>query len=150
MSSSELDLYINEVKMMARIDHPNIVKLIRVHESKQHIFIIMELVKAGTLTDFIKYRQLKFSPLTDEDCSCIMKQIFEGIDYIHKMNIIHRDIKPQNILMRSLNKLDKAVKIADFGLGMQGKEASTENCGTMIYMAPEQFSKGVYNKVFKE
>jgi len=106
----------------------------------------MDLVKAGTLKAFVKYREMKFSPLTDEECSYIMKQILQGIEHIHQLNIVHRDIKPQNILMRSFHNLEGAVKIADFGLGTQDC-TSTDDCGTLIYKTPEQFSKGIYRKV---
>jgi len=106
----------------------------------------MELVKAGTLMTFLQYRRLKHEPLKDAECSCIMKQILEGLAYIHKLNISHRDIKPQNILMRSLHSISNAVKIADFGLGSQ-ELRNIDKCGTMIYMAPEQFTKTPYGKV---
>ena len=106
----------------------------------------MELVEAGTLMTFLKYRELKFDPLTDEECSCIMRQILSGIEHIHELHIIHRDIKPQNILLRSFTKLEGAVKIADFGLGIQN-EYSRDNAGTILYMAPEQLTENKYNKV---
>lgn len=106
----------------------------------------MELIKAGTLKTFTRYRELKFSPITDEECSCIMRQILQGIEHIHQLNIVHRDIKPQNILMKSFTNLQGAVKIADFGLGTQDN-VSSDNCGTLIYKAPEQFAKGLYRKV---
>jgi len=102
----------------------------------------MELVKAGTL-----YKLIKLHPLEEEDCSCIMKQILEGLKYIHELDMVHRDLKPQNILMGSFDLLEEAVKIADFGLGAQGEYILTENCGTLIYMAPEQFAKKNYHKV---
>ena len=76
-----------------------------------------------------------------------MKQILEAILYIHNLDIVHRDLKPQNILMRSFHQLQGTVKIADFGLGMQDTYASTDKCGTMIYMAPEQLTRTIYRKV---
>jgi len=108
----------------------------------------MELAKAGTLKSFLKYRKLKNMPLTDKECSCIMRQILEGISHIHTLDIVHRDLKLQNILMRSFHKIEGSVKIADFGLGMQDAFSSSDNCGTMIYMAPEQLTKSVYRRVF--
>lgn len=107
----------------------------------------MELAKAGTLKAFIKYRKLKRGPIKDAEASCLMRQILEGIAYIHRLNIVHRDMKPQNVLMRSFHQLEGTVKIADFGLGIQDSYASTEGCGTMIYMAPEQLTKSRYQKV---
>eukprot|EP00826_Nyctotherus_ovalis_P051633 TRINITY_DN6459_c0_g6_i1.p7 TRINITY_DN6459_c0_g6~~TRINITY_DN6459_c0_g6_i1.p7 ORF type:complete len:109 (-),score=29.27 TRINITY_DN6459_c0_g6_i1:990-1316(-) len=106
----------------------------------------MELVKAGTLMTYLQYKRQKHCPLKDGECSCIMKQILEGLAYIHKLNIVHRDIKPQNILMRSIRTIDSSVKIADFGMGTQ-ESCNIDKCGTMIYMAPEQFAKTGYGKV---
>ena len=111
------------------------------------MLILMELVKAGTLKDFIKYRKLKGIAITEEEGSCIMKQILEGISHIHDLEIVHRDLKPQNILLRSFHHIERAVKIADFGLGMQGIYASSDKCGTMAYMSPEQLAKTAYRKV---
>lgn len=103
----------------------------------------MELVKAGTL-----HKLINLNPLDEEECSCIMKQIFEGLQYIHQLDMVHRDLKPQNILMSSFDLLEEAVKIADFGLGTQGQYTLTENCGTVLYMAPEQLAKQSYDKVY--
>ena len=107
----------------------------------------MELAQAGSLESFMNYRKLKNNPISDEECSCIMKQILEGINYIHGKNIVHRDIKPQNILMKSFVNLNGAAKIADFGLGEQGDYQITQNCGTIIFMAPEQLIGSSYRKV---
>jgi len=102
----------------------------------------MELVKAGTLDKLIKLQVLD-----ERECRYIMKQILEGLKYIHELGLVHRDLKPQNILMDSFELLEGAVKIADFGLGTQGDYSLRENCGTIIYMAPEQLSKLSYHKV---
>eukprot|EP00826_Nyctotherus_ovalis_P010808 TRINITY_DN12829_c0_g1_i11.p4 TRINITY_DN12829_c0_g1~~TRINITY_DN12829_c0_g1_i11.p4 ORF type:complete len:104 (-),score=27.94 TRINITY_DN12829_c0_g1_i11:1230-1541(-) len=102
----------------------------------------MELVRAGTLHKFIK-----LSSPSEEECYCIMKQILEGLEYIHELGMVHRDLKPQNILMSSFELLEEAVKIADFGLGTQSEFSLTENCGTVLYMAPEQLARSGYNKV---
>ncbi len=117
------------------------------HESKDYAFIVMEIVKSGTLKAFIRYRQLKRRPLTEAEASCIVRQILDALSYIHKANIIHRDLKPQNILLRSFQQLDGAVKVADFGLGTQSSFAATEKCGTIVYMAPEQLGELSYRKV---
>ena len=102
----------------------------------------MELVEAGTLCDLIYDH-----PLSDENNSCIVRQILEGLVYLHNMEVIHRDLKPQNILMKSFNDLNESIKIADFGLGVQGIYYISENCGTIMYMAPEQLTQKICNKV---
>ena len=111
----------------------------------------MELVEAGTLVDFLQYRYQKQNPLTDSDCSCIIRQILSAISYIHNMGIIHHDLKPQNILISSFDNIEGSIKVADFGLGMKETFSIDKKCGTVAYMSPEQFTKSVkniYKKVF--
>ena len=110
----------------------------------------MELVEAGTLKSLIDFRYGSNSLLSEEDCSCIMSQILNGLVHIHQMDIVHHDLKPENILMRSFHHFSNAVRIADFGLGMKDTYSESQKCGTILYMAPEQFSDSVerlYRKV---
>lgn len=111
----------------------------------------MERIKGGSLADFVLHRRKLESPLTEADCKIIMKQIFEGLDYIHSNNILHRDLKPANILMKSFERIAGSVKIADFGLCTELQVEScmnpTERCGTRCYMAPEQIQGRSYWKV---
>ncbi len=107
----------------------------------------MEVAKAGPLSDFIEYRKLKQHPITDLECSIIIRQVLEAVQHIHSMDIIHRDLKPQNVLLRSFRRLDHAVKIADLGLGKElSALAESEVCGTGIYMAPEIVFRQAYGK----
>lgn len=137
-----------EEKIMAKIKHPNIVKLKRViiilngkvHESKDYLFIVMEYMAGRTLNDLIGL-------LNDEECSLIMKQILEALEYIHQLGMIHRDLKPQNILLSSSDNPHRSIKIADFGLGTEGICTGGENCGTLAFMAPEQLARSYYDKV---
>lgn len=85
--------------------------------------------------------------LDDEECSCVMRQILQALAYIHQRDMIHRDLKPQNILLNSVENLEGSIKIADFGLGTQGICTSADNCGTLIFMAPEQLALSYYGKV---
>lgn len=112
----------------------------------------MERIKAGTLTDFVAYRKRKEHPINEKECKLIMKQILEGLAYVHSNNILHRDLKPDNILMKSFHSLDNhSVKIADFGLCTKLQSEScwnpSERCGTRSYMAPEQIEGKKYWKV---
>ncbi len=111
----------------------------------------MERIKGGSLADFVLYRRQIERPLSEPECRVIMRQILEGLNYIHSHNILHRDLKPANILMKSFENISGAIKIADFGLCAQldydSDTTPTERCGTRCYMAPEQIQGKSYWKV---
>ena len=109
----------------------NIVKIFETYETKKHICIVMEYICAGDLLTYIKKR----SKLTEPVAKFIFKQIILGIKHIHDNNIIHRDIKLDNILL----DLDNNIKICDFGVSRKINigEILFEQCGTPAYIAPE-------------
>ena len=109
----------------------NIVKIFETYETKKHICIVMEYICAGDLLTYIKKR----SKLTEPVAQFIFKQIILGIKYIHDNNIIHRDIKLDNILL----DLDNNIKICDFGVSrtVNKDDIMFEQCGTPAYIAPE-------------
>lgn len=121
------------------------------YESPYHYFIVMERLRGGSLTDLIAYRRLKRSSIGEPECRIIMRQILEALSYLHAHNLVHRDLKPDNILLRSSQCLDGAVKLADFGLstslGLEPCQNPTERCGTRSYMAPEQIQGKHYGEV---
>jgi len=109
----------------------NIVKIFETYETKKHICIVMEYICAGDLLTYIKKR----SKLTEPVAKFIFKQIILGIKHIHDNNIIHRDIKLDNILL----DLDNNIKICDFGVSRKINigDIMFEQCGTPAYIAPE-------------
>ena len=105
----------------------------------------MELIRGGSLKKFFTKRIAHHKPLTEEEVRIIMKNILEGVSYIHKKSILHRDLKLENILINDYKDLS-SIKIVDFGLGTKF-DLSSEDCGTLLYMAPEIANKSKYNKV---
>jgi serine/threonine protein kinase len=109
----------------------NVVKIFETYETKKHYCIVMEYICAGDLLSYIKKR----GKLTEQVAKFIFKQIILTLQYIHDHNIVHRDIKLDNILI----DLDNNIKICDFGVSKEIKnnESMLEQCGTPAYIAPE-------------
>ena len=131
-SKKKLDRIINERNIMKELNNKNIIKILDYFEDKNYIFIIMEYINGGDLYTFIRKR----IKLEEKMAKFIFKQIISTIDYYQEFNIVHRDIKLENILL----DLNHGIKICDFGLGKQLKsseELLTGVSGTPSYMAPE-------------
>lgn len=122
-----------EAKVLAKLDHKNIIKVLDFGTYKEFFYISFEYFPSENLRDKIKERKL-----TPSEKRTIIIQLFEGLNYAHYHNIIHRDIKPENILVSD----DLHVKISDFGLAMYLEENLSTNqysfVGTPCYMSPEQ------------
>lgn len=119
----------NELRLCARFDDPNIVKVKDIVYEEETINIIMEFLVHGDLQNVIN-RGIFFT--YDEQVK-IVKRIIQGLDYIHKRGIAHRDLKPENILF------DEGFqpKLIDFGLSRERANVLKTFCGTTLYMAPE-------------
>lgn len=122
----------HEVGILLRLNrHPNVVKLFETFETGRHILLVMELCAGGDLLNYVRKRK----KLDEETAKYLFKQLIEGLGYLHTRNILHRDIKLDNILLDGKGQ----VKIADFGVSKQVKpgEIMREQCGTPAYIAPE-------------
>lgn len=131
-----------EAEILSALNHPNIVKFIHLKETEKRLFLVMELVYGGNLSEFIQSTKL-----TDSQAAQIMHGVLKAVEYMHNQNVIHRDIKPQNILISSKKNLSQ-VKLADFGLSSEYDSHTMENekCGTLWFMAPEQTGKSFYSR----
>lgn len=122
-----------EAQAAAALAHPNIVEIYDVGDYKGHHYIVMEYVSGKTLKQVIRSR----GPLVNEEAVDIMKQLCSAVAEAHARGIIHRDIKPQNVIL----KADGSVKILDFGIAtakgsMQLTQANNV-MGSVHYLAPE-------------
>ena len=125
-----------EAKAAAKLSHPNILNVYDVGDSKDELYISMEFIEGKTLTDIVHAEDYSFNI---DYIRAVSIQICAALDYAHSNDIIHRDIKPDNIMLTPDNK----IKIMDFGLAKRSDIASTMTqdgiaMGTAQYMSPEQ------------
>lgn len=122
-----------ESAQVINLDHPNIVHVYTVGDYKQQPFIVMEYVKGKTLKDYLR----EHGALEPQTVIHIMTQLAEGVLYAHQNNIIHRDLKSQNIMITD----EQVVKITDFGIALSSNEADITQTNTIMgsvhYLAPE-------------
>lgn len=140
----DLEAAASEVQILSGLNHPNVVHFQGIHHNKHHIFLEMELLKGGTLAALLKQRKLR-----DEEAATVMRGIFRAVSYLHSRDILHRDLKPDNIMFLSEDL--STVKVADFGLSAKFGQhlfARTfeDMCGTVSFMAPEQVMHRSYSK----
>jgi len=117
-------------------DNPKIVRVKDYFEDEENVYIILELCKNKSLADYLKRR----GKLTEIEVKCFIFQLLQGLKCLHKKKVIHRDLKPNNLLLGDNNEL----KIGDFGIIAhlaRENERRTTICGTYSYMAPEIFEK---------
>jgi len=125
----------NEALASGRLNHPAIVGIYEYGENKQLAYIAMEFVQGRGLRDFLA-RQERFGL---QDVMSIMSRLLDALDYAHEHGVVHRDIKPQNIIMTP----DGRLKLADFGIARIDRSNLTQVgsvMGTPAYMSPEQYA----------
>lgn len=141
---SSIDDLVNEIKLMRGLDHPNIVKYIgaSVDETVGTLSIIQEWVSGGSVAGLLK----RYGPFKESIVKNYTRQILNGLAYLHTHGIVHRDIKPGNILIDESG----AVKLADFGasvqLDLEDTEALMDVKGTPYFMAPEVLAQSRYGR----
>jgi len=145
-----LQLFEQEAKLCAKLSvHPNIIKVMDIlHDEEKKIYIVMEYISregydehgfplpAYTLEDLIR------KGMSEHTAIEIFKKICDGVVYAHKMHVVHRDLKPTNILIGQYNQ----IKVCDFGIAKVLKEGAKKSkmsfrVGTYAYMAPEQIEE---------
>ncbi|CAD2104094.1 calcium-dependent protein kinase 7, putative [Plasmodium vinckei] len=142
VSIYEKELLRSEISILRLLRHPNVIFLKEIINTKETLYISMELVKGGELYDFL----LSETRLSEIHANKIISQLIKTVAYLHKCGIIHRDIKPENILLTDKSK-DAQIKLTDFGLSTlcAPNELLKEPCGTLAYVAPEVITLQGYN-----
>ena len=155
LTPADKEALANEVSILTRLEHPNIVKCKEVFDTPRHMYIIMEFMSGGELFDRIIAKEHYNEK---EVCSCayiivyivclmlllymkavrVTQQLIAAVQHCHANDIVHRDLKPENLLFLNAQD-DSPLKLADFGLALQLKagEAGHAACGTPGYVAPE-------------
>jgi serine/threonine protein kinase len=134
---------LQEVSIMNQLDHPNLVKVVDFFEEEDNYYIVMELMAGGDVFD----RILDMNNYTEKDARDLFMVLLESVEYMHKMGIAHRDIKPQNIFLESKDSHSR-IKIGDFGFAkkVHTPKSLTSRCGTPSYVAPEILKNQPYDQ----
>ena len=133
---------INEIDIMRAVSHDNIIQLYDVYETEKSIYLVLELIQGKSLQDILKKTNFK-DDQNEVKIFNMIRMILEALSYLASKNIMHRDLKPDNILV---DKNDK-IKIVDFGLAtfVNINEYIFKKCGTPGYIAPEVFKYDAKN-----
>ena len=145
----------NEINILKEIDHPNIIKLYEVQETTQYYYLVMELCNGGGLSTCLEDHIKKTKkPFPEEVVQYLMRQIVSGLNYLHKKNILHRDIKLDNILVnydseedrKKQNLLKAKVKIIDLGFA---RHLNPSQLAYSILGSPINMDPGILRKLNK-
>ena len=125
--------FLREIKLMASLDHPNIAALRTAFTANNQLYMVMEFVEGQTMA-----QHLENGPISVPDALNYIGQVLKAVSYAHHQHIIHRDIKPPNMMLTPQG----TIKLMDFGIARAGDERSLTRTGTTLgslnYMSPEQ------------
>lgn len=140
--SCELPAVEQEVKIMSACSHLNIIKCLGVEIFAGEVWILLEYCEGSSLADIMRLRK---APFSEQEIAAIMKQVLEGLAYLHQRNILHRDVKASNLLYQK-----GVVKVADFGISILEQNSLAESkfgrFGSPYWMSPEILANSIYNE----
>ncbi|XP_055330866.1 serine/threonine-protein kinase SIK1-like [Paramacrobiotus metropolitanus] len=139
LDEANLQKIYREVQIMKQLDHPNIIKLYQVMETKNMLYLVCEYASNGEMFDYIA----NYGRIPEAAARRIFWQILSAVEYCHSKSIVHRDLKAENLLLDS----NMNIKLADFGFSnyfSPGEQLATW-CGSPPYAAPEVFQGRKYS-----
>jgi uncharacterized protein (TIGR02145 family) len=133
--------FLSEARNMARMSHPNIIKVNDLIDDGDTVAFVMEYIEGETLKDYLERK----GKLGDEEIKTLFTQMLDAVGYVHEQKLVHRDIKPSNFMITPNGK----VKLMDFGIAKNTDASSAEytqtgtgmQMGTPMYMSPEQITE---------
>ncbi|XP_048466449.1 serine/threonine-protein kinase 33-like [Rhincodon typus] len=143
-----------EIAILKMVDHEHIIKLEEVYETTKKVYLVTEFCELGELKGILEEK----GHLSESETKHIVSSLASAIFYLHKNDIIHRDLKLENILVKSNNNADDEelklnIKVTDFGLsvlkdgaGVGSESMLQDTCGTPLYMAPEIINNYDYSQ----
>ncbi len=134
-----LQRFVDEYALVSQISHPNVAKIFHQGFSETYAYIAMEYFPKGDLRHLMKQHEKTYDRLTPDTAVAILIQVASALDAVHHIGVVHRDMKPDNIMLRE----DGSLALADFGIAKHSQErnyktAHGEVFGTPVYIAPEQ------------
>ncbi|RVE65210.1 hypothetical protein OJAV_G00133270 [Oryzias javanicus] len=139
LNPTSLQKLFREVRIMKTLNHPNIVQLFEVIETEKTLYLVMEYASGGEVFDYL----VAHGRMKEKEARAKFRQIVSAVHYCHLKNIVHRDLKAENLLLDA----DSNIKIADFGFSNEFTEGSKLDtfCGSPPYAAPELFQGKKYD-----
>ncbi|KAI8096632.1 kinase-like domain-containing protein [Halteromyces radiatus] len=135
------DMVFDEMKVLQKLNHPNVIGFYDWFESRDKFYLVFELATGGELFE----RLFERGKFTEKDAVLVIKSVLTGLEYLHAHDVVHRDMKPENLLFKNSDS-DADLVICDFGIAKAGDEDSSLNtvCGSPGYVAPEVLLRKSY------
>jgi len=139
LNKAALELVQREIRILKQLHHPNVIQLYEVLETDRVLFLVMEHASGGEALDFV----VTHGKISEDKARVFFQQIISALSYCHKLGIVHRDLKAENLLLDS----DLNIKLIDFGLAniISPTKKFNTPCGSPNYAAPEIIRKEQYN-----